>query len=102
MQDLSPGFFNELLHEESHNFLAWACLRLYRGENTSHPDVMLKVEDDKLPAHRALLAESSDVFKAMFQARPFHLSYAFINLYLARNAIDTALCRCVFAVRIIF
>ena len=29
---------------------------------------MLKVEDDKLPAHRALLAESSDVFKAMFQA----------------------------------
>ena len=34
---------------------------------------MLKVENEKLPAHRTLLAESSVVFEAIFQARYFHL-----------------------------
>ena len=62
-----------LLLEESHDFLVRACSRIYTGNNTSQPDVMLKVENEKLPAHRTLLAESSVVFEAMFQARYFHL-----------------------------
>ena len=40
----------------------------YKGKNTSEPDVMLKLGDVNLPAHRSLLAASSDYFKALFQA----------------------------------
>jgi len=101
LQDLSPGFLDEPLLEQSHDFLVGACLRLYRGKNAIQPDVMLKVEDDRLPAHRALLAESSDVLKAMFQARSSISSVLSCKSYLELFATDTALCRSVFAVRAI-
>ena len=82
LQDLNPGSFDELLLEDSRDFLAQACLRIYTGKNAPQPDVMLKVEDDKLPAHRTLLAESSDVFEAMFQARSFLLCMLSHQLYI--------------------
>ena len=68
MQDTSPGSADGPLLEESQRFLTQACVRAYKGKNTSEPDVKLKLGDKMLPAHRALLAESSDVLKAMFQA----------------------------------
>lgn len=68
MQDTSPGSADGPLLEESRRFLTQACMRVYKGKNTSHPDIKLKLGDKMLPAHRALLAESSDVLKAMFQA----------------------------------
>ena len=60
---------------------------------------MLKVEDDELPAHRAFLSESSDVFKSMFQARSFNLSMLSCKLNLELHATDTALCQCTLAIR---
>ena len=72
MQDTSPGSADGPLLEESRRFLTQACVRVYKGKNTSEPDVKLKLGDKMLPAHRALLAESSDVLKAMFQASATH------------------------------
>lgn len=68
LQDSSPGCVDGPLLEESRRFLTQACVRAYRGKNTSEPDVKLRLGEKMLPAHRALLAESSDVLKAMFQA----------------------------------
>ena len=68
LQDTSPGTADIPLLELSHDVLAQACVRLYKGENKLEPDVRLKLGDTELPAHRCLLAESSDYFKAMFQA----------------------------------
>ena len=68
MQDVRPGSADLPLLEQSFKFLSQISMRQFRGENTLKPDVMLKLRDDELPAHRSLLAESSDVFKAMFQA----------------------------------
>ncbi len=45
------------------------------GENDAHPDVMLKLGDTMLPRHRLWLSESSEYFKAMFQARMMHMAY---------------------------
>ena len=80
MQDLRPGSADGPLLEESHRVLAQLSLRRYRGNNTLEPDVMLKLGDDKLPAHRSLLAESSDFFRAMFQASSAHLEQAAVWL----------------------
>ena len=68
MQDVDLESVDGPLSEESHKFLAQACVRLYKGKRTEEPDVILKLGDKTLPAHRALLAETSDYFKAMFQA----------------------------------
>ena len=67
MQDLDFGSVDGSLIEESQKFLMRSCMRLFKGKRTSKPDVMLELGDDRLPAHRALLAESSDYFKAMFE-----------------------------------
>ena len=80
MQDLRPGSVDGPLHEESYDFLSQSSLRLFRGKNASEPDVMLKLGDDKLPAHRSLLAESSDVFEAMFQASSAYLELAPVHV----------------------
>ena len=67
MQDLGPGSIDEPLIEGSRKFLTQACQRLYRGKSAEEPDVMLKLGNKTLPAHRALLAVSSDYFRAMFK-----------------------------------
>ena len=68
MQDLRPGSVDRSLLEESYEFLTRSAVRRFRGKNTLGPDIILKLGDHTLPAHRSLLAASSDVFKAMFQA----------------------------------
>lgn len=70
LQSINPGSIDEPLLEESQNFMTRACVRMYSGRNALEPDVMLKLGNDMLPAHRSeesLLAESSDFYKAMFQ-----------------------------------
>ncbi len=42
--------------------------KLLEGKSGTNPDVMLKLGDEMLPAHRLLLSESSDYFRAMFKA----------------------------------
>ena len=66
LQDTNAGSVHTPVLEESHRFLTQACERLH---SKSVPDVMLKLGDDKLRAHRSLLSESSPFFKGMFQAR---------------------------------
>ena len=68
MQDLRSGSVDEPLVEESYRVLGESSVRHFTDKNKSEPDVILKMGDDKLPAHRSLLAESSEVFKAMFKA----------------------------------
>ena len=63
-----PGSVDEPLIDESQGFLARACKRMYTGKTALEPDVILKLGDDMLPAHRCLLAESSDFYRTMFQA----------------------------------
>ena len=75
-EDNCPGRADLPLGEESLKFLTEMAVRRFRGKTTSEPDVMLKHGDDKLPAHRSLLAESSDVFRAMFQASSRYLEQA--------------------------
>ena len=43
-------------------------MRVLSDINSPEPDVTLQMDDGLLPARRSLLAESSDYFKAMFQA----------------------------------
>ncbi len=55
-----------------------AYMRVLSGPSAPEPDVTLKMEDGMLPAHRSLLAESSDYFKAIFQvcsASPGDVTY---------------------------
>ena len=68
MQELTPS---RPLLDKSQNVLARTCLRQYRGRNASNPDIMLKLGDVLLPAHRFLLAGTSKYFKALFQASTF-------------------------------
>ena len=77
LQDVKPGSVDRLLIEESREFLKQACVRIYSGKNALEPDIMLKLGDEVLPAHRSLLAESSDFYKAMFQAGSPHSKIVF-------------------------
>ena len=43
-------------------------MRIYKGNSTVKTDVTLKLGDCKMPVHQAVLAESTDFFKAMFEA----------------------------------
>ena len=76
MQDLRPGSTDLPLLEESNSFLTKTTVQRFRGKNTSDPDVMLKLRADVLPAHRFLLAESSDMFRAMFEVSFAYLEQA--------------------------
>ena len=67
MQDTTPGSADAPLLKQSHDLLARMCVEWFKGDNSPEPDVMLRLGDIKLPAHRFLLAKSSDVFQAMFQ-----------------------------------
>ena len=70
VQGIKPGSINRPLIQESCEFLAQACKRIYSGKKASEKDVMLKLGIDMLPAHRSLLTESFAYFEAMFQASP--------------------------------
>ena len=76
LQDLRPGTADLSLLEESTNFLSQTTAQQFQGKNTLAPDVMLKLGDDELPAHRFMLSGSSDMFKAMFQVSFAHLEQA--------------------------
>ena len=56
------------LREESQQCLSKTLVSTYTGNNAWKPDVTLSLGGKKLPAHKFLLAEYSDVLKAMFQA----------------------------------
>ena len=78
LQGIQSGSIERPLIEESREFLAQTCERMFsrwtcRSSKTAlEPDVSLKLADDMLPAHRSLLPESSKYFEAMFQAS-FHV-----------------------------
>ena len=67
MQDVSLGSVSRALRERSEEFLTRSCMRLFKGKDTLEPDVILKLGDVMLPAHRALLAKSSNYFNELFQ-----------------------------------
>ena len=56
------------LRAESQQYLSETLVSTYTGNNAWKPDVTLSLGGKKLPAHKFLLAEYSDVLKAMFQA----------------------------------
>ena len=64
----SLGLARKPLIKESQELATRAHMTLLSGPDAPEPDVRLKMEDGTLPARRFLLAESSDYFKAMFQA----------------------------------
>ena len=64
MQGMAPGSIENPLIQDSRYALQCAC----EGQQSSYSDVTLEVGDDLLPAHRVVLAGSSDFFKALFKA----------------------------------
>ena len=76
MQDLRPESADRPLCEESSDFLTESAVQLFTGTTALPTDVILKLGEDELPAHRCLLAKGSDVFQAMFQASSASLQQA--------------------------
>ena len=68
LQEKKPGSVNVPLWYKSQQRLSETLMRVYQGKNDRIPDVTLSLQGKKLPAHRFLLAESSRLLKAMFQA----------------------------------